>query len=336
MSKSTGTSTLSLTALGAMLATLYGTPIHAAQQPLTRVWVANTGTDNLSCGAIAAPCRTFFFAQNNVADGGEISVLTPGDYGPLGISKSLDVSNEGVGEATTLPVNPSETSVMVVAASGDVVKLRGLVIDGQVIGRTGIFIGNGATAVHVQNCVIKNFEAAGGGFGIFMVTAPQSQQLFVSDTIIFNNGSNAATGGIVIQPQTFGASLQVVLDRVHLENNVRGLWVDGSQGSGEGVHLVLRDSVVSGNAEDGIRATSATGQTPALLLVERTSVVNNAGKGIHAEGPHATMLLNDNTIARNGVGMSADNGGQLISYGNNTNDDNLGGPGAPTSTRPQM
>jgi len=44
----------------------------------------------------------------------------------------------------------------------------------------------------------------------------------------------------------------------------------------------------------------------------------------------ATILLNDNTITRNGTGISATNSGQLISYGNNKNNDNLGPEGAPT------
>ena len=64
--------------------------------------------------------------------------------------------------------------------------------------------------------------------------------------------------------------------------------------------------------------------------MERTSSLNNAGTGILADGPRATMLLNDNTVARNGAGISAVNGGQLISYGNNRVNNNLGADGVPT------
>ena len=49
-----------------------------------------------------------------------------------------------------------------------------------------------------------------------------------------------------------------------------------------------------------------------------------------ANGPRATILLNDNSIKRNGTGISAVNSGQLISYGNNSNNNNLGAEGAPT------
>jgi len=44
------------------------------------------------------------------------------------------------------------------------------------------------------------------------------------------------------------------------------------------------------------------------------------------------MLLDDDTVARNGIGLSALNSGQLISYGNNRVNNNLGPDGTPTGT----
>ena len=58
-------------------------------------------------------------------------------------------------------------------------------------------------------------------------------------------------------------------------------------------------------------------------------MVNNAGNGILANGPRATMLLDGNVVSRNGVGISAINSGQLISYGNNRVNNNLGPDGRP-------
>src|SRR5262249_27248990 len=121
----------------------------------------------------------------------------------------------------------------------------------------------------------------------------------------------------------------VVLDRVHLENNVVGLWMDGSLGTGSS-HAIVRDSAVVGNAGDGIRATSAPGKAAAFIVVERTSASGNAGTGILADGPRATMLLKDNVVTRKGIGIAAVNGGQLISYGNNSVNNNLGPDGVPT------
>jgi len=325
MTKSVSRSFRLLAALGTMLALVDGVTVQAAS--LNKVWASNVGADSGTCGSVASPCATFSGALNNVAAGGEIGVLTPGDFGPVHISKSVNITNDGVGEASIL-VGSSGSGIQVDANSGDVISVRGLVIDGQGVGAEGIRI-RVASAVHVQNCVIRNLEFSGSGAGIFL-TALVSIQLFVSDTTIYNNGSAAPTGGILVKPQNTG-SATVVLDRVHLENNVIGLWVIGEASTGNGAHVVIRDSVVSGNASDGILATSQPGQAAAFVVVEHTSAVNNAVTGILANGPRATIVLNDDTIYRNGAGISALNGGQLISFGNNKNFNNLGPEGAPTS-----
>jgi hypothetical protein len=307
-------------ALAAMLvAILHAAPALALN---AKSYVSSFGNDANSCADVSNTCATFSSALAKTAAGGEISVVNTGNYGPLGIDKSVNITNDGAGEASILALN-GVNGILFNAGAGDVLSLRGLVIDGQGTGSTGISIGQ-ASAVHIQNCVIRNFR----GFGIVFYSNGNTQ-LFVSDTIIFNNGSTARTGGIYIL-LFHAASANAVLDRVHLENNVRGLWVDGTDSTGNGAHVVIRDSVVAGNAADGILATSAPGQAPAFIVVEHTAAVNNAGTGIRADGPRATMLLNDNTIARNGVGIGAVNGGQLISYGNNKVNNNLGADGAPT------
>ena len=127
-----------------------------------------------------------------------------------------------------------------------------------------------------------------------------------------------------------------MLDRVHLENNVVGILIDGTQTTGNGTHLVVRDSVVSGNASHGIQAFTTPGQSAAFAVIEHSSVLNNAGTGILANGPGATIILNDDTISRNGTGISAVNSGQIISFGNNKNFNNIGPEGTPTGFFSQM
>jgi len=286
-------------------------------------------SDGNPCSILVLACATLAHALTQTAPGGEITIVNTGNYGPVTINQAVNITNDGAGEASIL-VGSGGFGIDISAGVGDVVSLRGLVIDGQDMGAQGISIVQ-ASAVHIQNCVIRNFQAPGPAtFGIFLQHLTNTQ-LFVSDTIIFNNGSGATTGGILIQPEV-APSTNVVLDRVHLENNVIGLLVDGSQTPGNGAHVVLRDSVVSGNASDGIRALSAPGKAAAFLVVEHTTSVNNAGTGILANGPGATMLLKENTVIRNGTGMSAINGGQLISYGNNSVNNNLGPDGLPTGS----
>src|SRR5262249_51828329 len=104
----------------------------------TKVWVSNDGVDSASCGAITSPCATFQRAHNNVAAGGEIGVLTPGDYGVVSITKSASIINDGSGDAA---IQPLSTDGVTVDSAGAVVQLRGLTIDGAAatVGGGGIF-----------------------------------------------------------------------------------------------------------------------------------------------------------------------------------------------------
>jgi len=300
-----------------------------AQALNAKSWVSNVGSDLNDC-SLAHPCATFQGALLQTAAGGDIGVLTPSDYGGssgsrLNIHQSLAVTNDGAGEATIFVAGGG---VIVDAGVGDVVSLRGLVIDGQGGGFEGIALEQ-ASALHVQNCVIRNFQNPSSGFGIIVNLTSGHSQLFVSDSIILNNGTIAGTGGILVEPRG-GASANAVLNRVRVENNVVGIVVDGSLATGGGNHVVIRDSVFSGNAADGIFARTVAGQAPAFIVVERTMSARNAGSGIRADGPGATVLMGGSTLTRNGAGVTTLNGGQLISYGDNDNNNNVGPEGSAT------
>ena len=336
MLKSLTTSALSLAALAAVLSLLQEAPALAGPGAVgAKTWVSHNGNDANNCLTPAQACLTFSGALSATAPGGEIGVVDANDYATASITFSVSITSDGAGVATINLFGPFDSGpgLLISAGAGAVVSLRGLVIHAYAGGDTGIHI-TSASAVHIQNCVIRNFQAAGRGYGIAFQPLGNTQ-LFVTDTLIYNNGTVAGTAGIYIGPTDTG-SANVVLDRVHLENNVIGLWVDGFHGNPNGAHVIVRDSVISGNAGDGIQARSMPGAAPVFVLVEHTSSVNNGGIGIHADGPHATILLKDNTITRNGIGINAVNSGQLISYGNNTNNNNLGSEGAPTGFFSQM
>src|SRR5215831_17532345 len=155
----------------------------------------------------------------------------------MGITKSVFVTNDGVGEVGIRATNGG-INILIEAGAGDTIGIRGLSLDGQIFGGAGISFTTGV-ALHVQNCVIRNFELGNVGYGIAMGPSGHSQ-MFVSDTIIYNNGSAANSGGIFILP-TGSGSANVVLDRVHLEDNVRGIWADSTMSTGNGAYVVVRD-----------------------------------------------------------------------------------------------
>src|SRR5262249_15632484 len=153
-------------------------------------------------------------------------------------------------------------------------------------------------------------------YGIALTTTSGRSALFVSDTLVYNNGSGSNSGGILLF--AMGGSISATLDRVRLENNVIGLDIANIGAAADNIRATVRDTAVAGNAGDGLLAsTNAISST--VVLVERATAVNNAGSGLHAANPRAVILLGDSTITNNGTGVSATNGGQLLSYGDNRN-----------------
>src|SRR3954466_7410330 len=98
-----------------------------AQAQATRTWVSGVGDDANPCSR-TAPCKTFAGAISKTAPGGEISVLDPGGFGAITITKSISITQEGSGEAGILASGIN--GVTVNAAPTDIVSLRGLIIDG--------------------------------------------------------------------------------------------------------------------------------------------------------------------------------------------------------------
>jgi len=88
--------------------------------------------------------------------------------------------------------------------------------------------------------------------------------------------------------------------------------------------------VISGNTASGIHAFTQAGAAPAFAFVEGSAIASNGGSGILADGPGATLLLHASAVVRNASGIATVNGGQLISYGTNQINNNVGPDGTPT------
>src|SRR6266568_3695702 len=65
-----------------------------AQAQATRTWVSGVGDDANPCSR-TAPCKTFAGAISKTAAGGEISVLDPGGFGAVTITKSITIDGDG-------------------------------------------------------------------------------------------------------------------------------------------------------------------------------------------------------------------------------------------------
>src|SRR6266478_5865645 len=96
-----------------------------AQAQATRTWVSGVGDDVNPCSR-TAPCKTFAGAISKTAAGGEISVLDPGGFGAVTITKSITINGDG----TLAGLLASLTNGIIVNAGvNDKVVIRGLSIN---------------------------------------------------------------------------------------------------------------------------------------------------------------------------------------------------------------
>ncbi|MBY6243808.1 hypothetical protein [Methylosinus sp. Sm6] len=115
-------------------------------------FVAVTGNDTRNCATPATACRTFQRAHDATSPHGEIIALTPGDFRPLTIAKSISVTGvEGAGV-----FGGASRLVTVEAGPTDVVHLAGLTLDGGSLSNTAVHMGS-ARDVTLRQCAIRNF-----------------------------------------------------------------------------------------------------------------------------------------------------------------------------------
>ena len=310
----------------ALLAVALAAPA-AVEAQATRTWVSGVGDDANPCSR-TAPCKTFAGAISKTAAGGEISVLDPGGFGAVTITKSISIVAEDSGEGGLLAALTN--GVIVNAGAADVVTLRGLIIEGTGNGLNGIRFLAGKQ-LNVERCVIADFRASSAGNGHGIAFRPSgASHLYVVDSVIENNGVGGNGGGVVVQP-TGAGSATVTFDRVSMPGNVFGFKADGN-GSTGGIKATLNDSSASSSSFSGVVAITAAGQSAVDLFVNRSAIVNNGSNGIRSEGAAtARVRISDTTITGNATGLSIGAPAQVISFGNNRIDGN-GVNGAPTST----
>lgn len=313
---------LTLSILGVVLALFVQAAPADAQA--TRTWVSGVGDDANPCSR-TAPCKTFAGAISKTAAGGEISVLDPGGFGAVTITKSITINSEG----NIAGVLASGTNGIIInAGANDVVVLRGLDIDGTGVspGLNGIrFLAGGS--LYVQNCTIRNFNGASpNGFGIQFAPSTAAE-LYVSNTIISHNGLPASGGGVQIRPTGAGGA-KAVLNTIQLDDNGIGLIADGTGGTGA-IRLTVRNSSASGNTNNGLSTNTAT--TAVAMMVDNVAVVNN-GAGVVSAGSGSAVAVSNSTITANSTGIAAVASGSLATFKTNNLTGNLTTDGTFTAT----
>jgi len=302
--------TLTLGALAMVL------PIMPGAQAATRTWVASTGADTGTCPR-SAPCATFSYAVSQTDAFGEVNCADAGSFGFLNVTKSITISCEA-GTAGILVASVGD-GIFISTAATDVVYLRGLDINGAGDANKpyiGIQI-EGGGKVHIEKCVVHGITGSSGtGTGI-LYNPSAASSLFISDTVIADNGSSAAGGGILLQPDTT-ATVNVSVERLRLTNNGYGLDADGSNTGA--LQVSVRDSLASGNANSGFIAESTSGRMK--MMIQNSEASSNGTNGIKADGSNTLLTVGGSAIFGNASAITIKNNATLLSYQNNQIDGN--------------
>lgn len=308
-----------LPVLGALFGLVLAT---GAQAQATRTWVSGVGDDANPCSR-TAPCKTFAGAISKTAAGGEISVLDPGGFGALNITKAITINGEG----TLASILASGTNGIIVnAGPNDVVILRNLSINGAgtTVGLNGVRFLAGKE-LHLERVQIQNFSQN----GIDMQPSGNSS-LFVNDSIItqINAGNATDKAAVLVKPGAAGQA-SAVLSNTRIESNRIGMLV---QDRGK---VALQNTVISRNAVMGawVKTTSAA----ATLFAKDSNFAHNGpvstfltvGTGVRSEGANSSIRLANTVITGSEVALVSVSSGAILSYGDNEISGN-GTDGAPT------
>ncbi len=283
--------------LAALVITLAASTFANAQA--TRTWVSGVGDDVNPCSR-TAPCKTFAGAISKTATGGEISVLDPGPYGTLTITKAITVdggTGDGWGSVLATLANGFTINITTNLTSDKVI-LRNLSINGNnsAGGQSGIRFLDGAELV-VENVDIFNFT--GSGINILQT---QSSNTTINNVRIDNcvNGITATTsvGEAVVMANN--VSIQKFTNGVNAISNVRFSLYDSVIASGttgiqtSGANSILNaDDIyvsycttgISGgggssiNVSDSIIAQNSTGVSGTVNSFQGNSLINNTVPG---------------------------------------------------------
>jgi hypothetical protein len=201
------------------------------------------------------------------------------------------------------------TNTITVNGTGIIVKLRNLSINGIFSNSSntfGIDFINGAELL-VENCLIHNWT----GIAVRFRPSAIGSQLYMTNTIIEQNGIGTSLGGgLQVIPQS-GGSAGVVLNNVTFGYNVTAMALNSSAGT---IGVNVKDSLVRASRSNGI--LSLAGST-INFIIDKSSLTNNVGNALQSSGANSVVFLNDSTIFGNQTGVSAVSGGSVMSYKNN-------------------
>lgn len=255
-------------------------------------WVSASGSD-ANTGTAISPYADFATAVANTAPGGIVSVMGPGDYGPLTITQSITI--DGTGGGSIGFAGDGEAIYISAGANANIV-LRNLTIDGGGTGSDAIFIASSSTTnVVIDGCHLEGFVDIGVGLG-----SESPTYVTVKNTTIqggelgvrtFQNGTTAP---IIVNDH-------VALDHVTIQGaSVAGVFTRNG-------NVDISNSTISGSVGSG--AVGIEADTYATLNVQSTMITSNTnGVCIYS---NSTAVIGTSTLVADNATNNQNCGGAV-------------------------
>jgi len=264
-----------------------------AQAEATRTWVSGVGDDANPCSR-TAPCKTFAGAISKTAAGGEISVLDPGGFGAVTITKSITINGAGT-LAGILSAGTNGIIVNAATPSTDVIHLRHLYINGAGTGLAGISY-LAAKAVYLDDVHIYGNT----GPGIKLLNA-------AGKLVVTNSSVSSSASGLNINEGTGLVGRAAVSNSNFTLNNF------GVVSAGATTRMTLQNVQISDSINAGMLASQG-----GFAQLE-SSLIQGNGTGIQADN-FGFVKVSNSSITENTLGLSALTSGQILSRQNNNLD----------------
>jgi parallel beta helix pectate lyase-like protein len=265
------------------LAFVFTTAAHAQA---TRTWVSGVGDDANPCSR-TAPCKTFAGAISKTTASGQISVLDPGGFGALTITKALVI--DGDGELASVLVSGTN-GINISAGPTDTVVLRNLHFSGIGSGLDGVEIYTAGTVI-IDHCTFDGFTVA--NVELNMTSAGY--------VVIQDSTMTGGAQGVVIDGTSGPAPVTALLKNVTIQNAPIALHTLRG-------HIDVTHSNFQHNATNGALAEAGS-------INLEDSVFSEDGTAVDAK-PGAMVTFSDVDFFNNGVAIGS-SGGVLASGGNN-------------------
>jgi hypothetical protein len=282
----------------AALAVGFSTAAHAQ----TRTWVSGVGDDLNPCSR-TAPCKTFAGAISKTATNGEISVLDPGGFGTLTITKSITVNGDGTLAGVLSAGSPQGFLVNITTnLSTDKVVIRNVSINGVGTGTRGVRIIDG------QEVILENVTISGMTDSGVEIAQTQSGNVFLHNVTI----SKCLVG---VRSQSTVGTVAGAFDSVFID----GVTSHGMQFVNNS-KFAIRNCLAARTGGSGVRSEGATVD----VSIENTI---SSGNNFGFEATAGNVRIANCGMYYNNTNLTANvlTGGGNRSAGNTTNNNPTAG-----------